>query len=729
MEIKVRFLDNLRMEASFDEFKVVTDQPVRYKGDGQAPSPFDYFLASSALCAGYFVKLYCKARKLPTEGIEISQNNIIDPEDRYNQTFKLSAKIPESFSVKHKEGIIAAMDRCTVKKVIQSGPKFDLETFHLQAEDSLATGDLIKDPDAKTVITGKDSPPQESAARMTEALAKIGIRIEIASWRNIVENIWSVHVRDIDSPSCFSNGKGTDKLSALCSALGEFLERLSCNYFYNDYFLGEGFEDESFVHYPDEKWFKSNTEKLHPELLDQYCQRIYNPDGELKEEHLLDGCSGITSRGVCAIPFVRQSDQKTVYFPVNLIGNLFVSNGMSAGNSVHEARVQALSEIFERAVKKEIIENQITLPTVPEEHLEKFPKIKAGIKDLQSKGYPIVVKDASLGGRFPVMCVALLNPQTGGVYCSFGAHPIFEVALERSLTELMQGRSFEGLNDVLKPTFNEFAIKEPNNLVEHFVDSNGVVSWKFFSEGEDYSFHAWNFSGTTEQEFQYLMGILSSLEKQVYIADYDDLGTCACRILVPDYSEIYPREDLIWDNTNRALAFRQDILELHGLPQKSLEELVERLEEYGADEYMLISTLIGIDFDDNTVWGKLSVGELKLLIYLALGKLDLAQEKVGEFLAFNDNSKERRLFYQAMEAVIHITLTGDLDLNDYRKPLSDMYGADVMDTVFWSVTGKYRFYGLTKTSLSLEGLDTHRRLVDSYKKIHAARKNKIFQKS
>ncbi len=60
MEIKVNFLDKLRLEAKFDDFTVVADQPIRYKGDGSAPGPFDYFLASSALCAAYFVKLYCE---------------------------------------------------------------------------------------------------------------------------------------------------------------------------------------------------------------------------------------------------------------------------------------------------------------------------------------------------------------------------------------------------------------------------------------------------------------------------------------------------------------------------------------------------------------------------------------------------------------------------------------------------------------------------------------------
>ena len=105
--------------------------------------------------------------------------------------------------------------------------------------------------------------------------------------------------------------------------------------------------------------------------------------------------------------------------------------------------------------------------------LEKYPDILAGINALEEQGFPLVIKDASLGGQFPVMCVTLMNPKTGGVFASFGAHPSLEVALERSLTELLQGRSFEGLNDVPRPTFDSLAVTEPENFVEHFIDSTG----------------------------------------------------------------------------------------------------------------------------------------------------------------------------------------------------------------------------------------------------------------
>lgn len=722
MEINVRYLENLRIEAAFDDFKVISDQPIRYKGDGSAPSPFDYFLASSALCAAYFVRVYCLARGIPTDDIKISQNNIIDPENRYKQIFQIKAELPEYISERDREGILRSIDRCTVKKVIQQTPDFQIESVATLGKDAGLIGMIDIPADSETVIPGKDLPLEKTIIEMTNILASLGIKIEVASWRNNVPNVWSVHIRDAASPICFTNGKGASKESALCSALGEYIERISCNYFYNDHFLGEEVSQNEFVHYPNEKWFIAGPhDRLPSGLLDEYCLKIFDPDKELRSSHLIDTNSGRADRGICAVPFVRQSDKKTVYFPVSLIGNLFVSNGMSAGNTVHEAQVQCLSEIFERAIKKQIIEGEVALPDVPRSVLERYPSILAGIDELEAKGYPVLVKDASLGGKYPVMCVTLMNPYTGGVFASFGSHPKFEVALERSLTELMQGRSFEGLNDLPQPTFNSMAVTEPNNFVEHFIDSSGVVSWKFFSAKSDFAFCDWDFSGSTEEEAEYLLGILRDLNKEVYIASYDHFGAKACRILVPGYSEIYPVEDLIWDNTNKALAYREDILNLHSLEPSKLLDLVDRLEESQLDNYLKVSELIGIEFDENTVWGQLDIGELKILSYLALKEFENAKVLVEGFLNYNDNTVERGLFYQALNAVLHITLDPELELGDFLPNLTRMFGTETMDNVVGSITGNVRFYGLTPSSMKLEGFDKHLRLIKSYQKLHRAR--------
>ena len=707
MEIKVNYLDNLRQEAKFDDFSVIADQPIRYKGDGSAPGPFDYFLASSALCAAYFVKVYCAARDIPTDNIRLSQNNIVDPENRYKQIFKIQIELPADISEKDRQGILRSIDRCTVKKVIQTGPEFIIEEVESIDADSQALLIPALASESKTIITGKDLPLEETIANMSAILAGLGMKIEIASWRNIVPNVWSLHIRDAQSPMCFTNGKGSTKESALASALGEFIERLNCNFFYNDQFWGEDIANAEFVHYPDEKWFQPGPEgELPEEVLDEYTLDIYDPEDELLGTHLYDTNSGNTERGICSLPFVRQSDGETVYFPSNLIENLYLSNGMSAGNTLAEAQVQCLSEIFERAVKKEILEGEITLPDVPAEVIAKYPKIVAGIQGLEKQGFPVLVKDASLGGQFPVMCVTLMNPRTGGVFASFGAHPNFEVALERSLTELLQGRSFEGLNDLPKPTFS-------SNSDYDFVE------WDFTSEGEN----------SNADEAEKLFNILKDMDKEVYMAVYKHLGATACRILVPGYSEVYLVEDLVWDNTNKALGFREDILNIHRLDDDALEALLERLEECDSDDYTEIKTLIGIEFDDNTEWGQLTILELKLLINLALKEFEEAKDLVEAFLQYNTNTVERGLFYQCMNVVLEVELDDDMKLSEYEYNFRRMFGDERMNAVIGSIEGDIRFYGLAETSTKLEGLDRHLRLIDSYKKLHAARAKFVADRS
>jgi ribosomal protein S12 methylthiotransferase accessory factor len=167
--------------------------------------------------------------------------------------------------------------------------------------------------------------------------------------------------------------------------------------------------------------------------------------------------------------------------------------------------------------------------------------------------------------------------------------------------------------------------------------------------------------------------------------------------------------------------FREDVLNLHRLDNTALEALLDRLENNELDEYGDIATLIGIEFDENTIWGQLTVLELKLLIQLALKNLDEAQELVEAFLQYNDNTVDRGLFYRALNAALEIELSDELDIKDYEHNLRRMFGNERMDAVLGSIDGSVRFYGLTPTSMKLEGLDRHHRLIDSYRKLHAAR--------
>ena len=102
-------------------------------------------------------------------------------------------------------------------------------------------------------IPGKDASLESTIATLTGKLAALGFHIEERSWLNPVDGIWSVHIRDRDCPLLFTNGKGATKLACMASALGEYFERLSTNYFWTHYYLGPVIAARPYVHYPQEK--------------------------------------------------------------------------------------------------------------------------------------------------------------------------------------------------------------------------------------------------------------------------------------------------------------------------------------------------------------------------------------------------------------------------------------------------------------------------------------------
>jgi ribosomal protein S12 methylthiotransferase accessory factor len=198
---------------------------------------------------------------------------------------------------------------------------------------------------------------------------------------------------------CFTNGKGATKESALCSALGEFIERLSCNFFYNDQFFGEEIANSAFVHYPNERGSSRARKTRCPRAFSTHTREIYDPDGELRGLAPVRHQFRQYRARHLSLPFVRQSDGEVVYFPTNLIENLYLSNGMSAGNTLHEAQVQCLSEIFERAVKREILEGKWPCPMCRRRCWQIPRRFWPAFEALEAQGFPVLVKDASLGGR------------------------------------------------------------------------------------------------------------------------------------------------------------------------------------------------------------------------------------------------------------------------------------------------------------------------------------------
>lgn len=455
-------------------------------------------------------------------------------------------------------------------------------------------------------LLSKTAPLEESIAKMQKVLEDVGCKTIFSQTKHPLTNCYSLNLASAEAPThIYSNGKGISSEASVASALGEYIERLQTNNFFSDFYL------PSRKHYPDEVAFEFGGDFLDDELLN-----IYDPNGELSDEDLVDFNSDYEDK-IVALPFERLEDGEKIYFPVNILNNLYVSNGLAAGNSQKEAQIQALSEIYERYAKLQIIKNGYALPYFPHEVLASFEKVYADVMALRERGYVVEMLDASLGGAFPVTAISLINPKNATLFVSFGAHPILEVSLERTMTELMQGRDLDSLDGFETPTFDMSIVADSFNLESHFVDSNGKLGFGFLSAKKSFEFAPWKYDGEgREDEFSFLVAIAKELEKQIYIREYDYLGFYACQILIPSLSEVYPIEDLIYNNKNSGKAIRDMVLNFGDYDAEDILDTIEPL-----DASLDVGKYIGVLFKE-----PFTMAEFKAQTYLLLDERELAQE-------------------------------------------------------------------------------------------------------
>ena len=498
-------------------------------------------------------------------------------------------------------------------------------------------------------LLSKESPLEVSIAKMRAVLADVGCETTFSQEKHPLSNCYSINLSSVEAPShIYSNGKGVLSDASMASALGEYIERLQTNNFFIDFHLPEKKQ------YPDEIAFEFGGEYLNEELL-----AIYDPQGELGSEDLVDYNSDITAK-IISLPFKKHSNGQSVYFPINILSNLYLSNGLASGNTPQEAQVQALSEIYERYAKMQIIKNGYALPKFPDETLKSHSKVYKDVTALRELGYIVEVLDATLGGVFPVTAISLINPKNATLFVSFGAHPILEVSLERTMTELMQGRSLENLDTFETPTFDMSIIEDSFNLESHFVDSNGKLGFGFLSAMKSFEFSPWRYNGEgTKDEFEFLTNIAKEMDKEIYIREYDYLGFYSCQLLSPTLSEVYPIEDLTYNNKNSGKAIRNMVLNFE---KYDAEDILDEVD--GLDNSLNVEKYIGVIFKEN-----FTMAEFKAHLYL----LQDDTEAALELLEFG----EKRLGHVIAELI----RMGDdgLDFKDYREGLFNIFTPEMVE--------------------------------------------------
>lgn len=395
----------------------------------------------------------------------------------------------------------------------------------------------------------KDAFPVNTINKIRNILGEAGLLTIETNWKNSVEGFYSVSVI-IEDTDLMTNGKGSSAQFALASAYGEMMERLQnfCTFRLSLDVSPEAFRYQDFYYAPDEVILSMN-DILHSkeDWITWQLSRL-KPDSSSRE--LLNLWQLVSYENVSgdfvALPYFNLHNGKISHIPVKMVSKMYMSNGMCAGNTPEEALVQGISEILERYVNKKVIREKLVPPTVPREYLTKFPRLSAMIDGIETSGnFEVIMKDCSLGEGLPVVGVIFINKSDQSYFVKFGAHPAFEIAAERTLTELLQGQEIKRMMGVREFSYRNEEYNDPNNLMGILVNGSGVYPTEFF--GRQYSYP---FQGFPEVNIESNRGMFANIIQtlfsngyDIYIRDVSFLGFPSFHVIIPGLSEIEDFDD------------------------------------------------------------------------------------------------------------------------------------------------------------------------------------------
>ena len=383
----------------------------------------------------------------------------------------------------------------------------------------------------------KDDSPENTVKKIKNMLRSYGIET-VEKWNESgVPNCYSLRV-SVFGTAFGVNGKGVTEEFALASGYGELMERLQ---------LGRVFSADQQKENTYEALRADDIRRPMEQLLTKnrkwyaaYANLLREQTGvDLSEEELLaQFCS--EEGDVKSVPLYCVNSDTVEHLPSELLDIVYSTNGCAAGNSMEEAVVQAISEIVERNFSARILAEDIPVPDISEEVLKECAIAYSIITFLRENGFKVSVKDCSLGTKFPVVCVCLIDQKTGKYHTHFGAYPHFEIALQRTLTETFQGRN---INEVAKFD-NFFHMKkgdlDVSNLLSQLVRGTSERKPEFFMASSAVYQKSSGFEGKNNRELlKECIRFFDDLGYDVLIRDYSCLGFPTYQVVIPGFSETF----------------------------------------------------------------------------------------------------------------------------------------------------------------------------------------------
>lgn len=511
---------------------------------------------------------------------------------------------------------------------------------------------------------GKECSPADTVKRAQAILKSLGFDLEYEETFTGIGNCYSSRLNLVPPGHGIlgTNGKGMTRELCMASAYGEMMERFS-----NAAMNGLNMSDpESNEIYGDQGKFYSLTAKEQPDcirkLKESICANMPEPIIGTKEEILNLYLSEYTIDGdrIPSYPFYSVRKKKVEYLPLNFINIFTGTNGMAAGNTMEEALVEGISEIFERYVQEHVINDGISLPEIPMRELEKFPHILKIIDEIERDGSrSVMLLDASLGKGLPVLCGICIQKNSGRLGVKFGAHPKMSVALERIFTEGMQGRSIERFSSMNSITFdNDYAEKR----VDHWATLQcgvGLMPSNLLIPSSC-EFKPWpDCSGDSNKTLAWrLIDKLEELGADVYLRDTSFTGFPAVKIYAAGISEAVQLDLLSLSIIRSLKGYHYILTHLDEAEDKDIRALITALKLKRGVIFNKegISRFLSIPYKMTPPGGNMYMVFMRGLCEYRLGNLEEACEcfrNVKEVATFKDDASYENAALLYVEGRLH----------------------------------------------------------------------------
>lgn len=384
----------------------------------------------------------------------------------------------------------------------------------------------------------KEVTPEETVERIKKILDKIGIEVEEIWNKQSSVGTYSLRVC-VKETDIGQNGKGMTKEFAMASGYAEFLERLQNGIF--RFRVEKPTEELPFSNFPDEKYF--TVEELiqnHNCIIENILEN--NNYKEVTKDDKIKFLKEIFNepKNSC-LPYYSIRYKQIEYVPDKLFHYLFGSNGMCAGNSAEEALIEGLSEILERYVGIKILKERLVLPEIPESYIDEFPKVKNMIEKLkQNEQYYFRLVDCSLGGKYPVAGLYIIEKNTGRFGFKLGAHPDYGIAMERCFTEASQGKDIYEYAQNCLFDFYEQDENEYKNLTKFISSELAAVPYEILEKETTYKFTKMPDVSKLDNKTILKNMINKILEEKsdILVRNVSTLGFPTFSIAIPEMSEI-----------------------------------------------------------------------------------------------------------------------------------------------------------------------------------------------